>query len=530
MAGPEGYGLSDDELASLGAAANGPSAGGSSTGGDPAAPTSMPAAPIPTTPIVAGAGGSSTGGDPGQPSSAAAWQPAPGSAANPLPLQVTNPLAGSVGYSGDKNGAPPPVDLSSLMQPPTPQVTTTSGSTVQKGIPLSAETKALRAQGTADMQKGQALEEDSLAGSQAAQHNAAQQIARMNQDAAAQAMSDQAKTEAALAPQRDAIKRATDDIVNRKRETYWQSKSTGSRIALALASGLGAFGANYKIGGGHDAAADVIKAATEDYQHTEDAKDEQSKAGLNAKVAAYGLDSSAFHDNDQKRQAIRVMQLNAAAAQVQDEASKSSDPLERAKMMQVHAQVSQAAAQASAHLDEMTANKVTTHSSSTTTAGGATGGISTDRVVQGPDGKSYMLASPQAAQKFRETAAAVDRVNQKTKELQDLYANESPHMPFSDAKAKATTLVTELREAREQVDKLRNSGQTAADWKQVYGEGAPGLDDWHLPLRAKTANDSANQERMNALREGGAQLLGNPQVAVAKGGKPVVLPGTGQPQ
>lgn len=518
---------SPEELAALQARAYG------SGGGDPGAPTSIPAAPIVTAPPpgIPNAGGtSSAGGDPSQPSSAV-----PPVVAPQAPVQVVTGqqrLANSLGYSGDPSQAPQPIDPALLAQP-TPQVTTTSGSTVQKGIPLSAETKALVGQGDKMVVQGQAGEAGALGASQTAHHAATQQIAGMQQQAAAQAMGEQARTEATLTSQRAAIKAATDDITSRKRKTYWQSKNTGSRVAIAIASALGAFSAGYKQGGGHDSAADILKASQEDYEHVEDAKDENAQKSLNAKMAAYGLDSSAFHDADQKRAAIRTVQITAAAQQIQDRADETNDPLERYKLQQLQGQVLAARGVEHAKLDEMTANKVTTHSSSTTTSGGApAGGLPSDRIVQGPDeidpktgksipGKMFLAPSPEAAKKLREDSAVAKRLQDnlaKVKELRGM-----GQVPGTDAHAKMGALLADVRRdwLALNSEHLKASGGGMGLVDQAVGD-PDSMFDWHGGARLDALASGVKADLASNYQTAGVVPLGPSHIAIVNG-KPVLI-------
>ena len=529
--------LSPDEIAQLQAQAQGPLGPPQPAGPPLAVPSTAPApvvvpdaqqtaGPIAPGPLVAPMG-PTTPAQAAVNDNVAQAQARQQALAKSTAFQPASPAAGGGGID--------PALLGGL--PATPQVTSGGSTTVEKGIPLSQETKDLRASGMGDIRSGQALEELSLPAAQKAQHDATARVAGLQQQAADQMAADAAKTEAALAPQREAIKQAVTDYQQQKVDPahFWKSRSTPQKIALVLGQMAGAFSAGYKTGGGHDYAADIIRAANDDdISAQKENIDNQGKA-IEQMRTSYGLDAAAFATADQRRQAERVVRLEAASTQIKDEADATNDPLVRAKMLQVHGEVQAHAAQASAELDKMTANRVTSssHYSSTTggqPAGGA--GLPTDRIVQmpdttGPDGKVIpggmaLLDSPQAAQKYRQMAAAAARVDANTKALNDLLVNGHPHVPGTDDANKAAVLIENLKSDRLLVDQLRNSGANAESVKAIYGEGAPGLTDWHLGVRAHLANQSAQDAVRSALVEGDAVPLGGASRLAVLNGKPVV--------
>lgn len=141
---------------------------------------------------------------------------------------------------------------------------------------------------------------------------------------------DNAKHEqeqAAIEQHQAQLQRSAQDIASKKIDPdhYVKSKGIGGRIALAIAQGLGAFGA--ALTHSPDMAAEIIKGNVDRDIDAQQKAIDNSKDGLRTEQSILADKIRLFGDNDRARAAARQELLQGVQMQVQETAAKYQSPI-----------------------------------------------------------------------------------------------------------------------------------------------------------------------------------------------------------
>lgn len=501
--------LTNEEMAALavkgGWAASAPAMIGPPAPPPPQAPPPTPAAALPpvTAPI-----GSTHGPIPGDPLAHGPSQPYSQVVARASPDQT-------VGYSGADKG----IDPSALMSPaaePTPQVTTGSSSSVTKGVPLSAQTKAERDKMLSTQDRASKLEEQGFEDSRKAQYMGAA-IAANQQAVNAQATAAEATGHATdLAGRRAAIEALQKDVETGKvdPEHFWHTRSTGAKIAGILGMAFGGFASGFH--GGPNQAADFVEHLVDNDIAAQKANLENKARSLTGKASLYQMTEGAFKSEEERHAAARAMALTGVQKQIDAEIQRRTDPLEKAHLLDLRSAVEQRTVQTLAHLDEQSADKKSFSSHSSSTSGGqpaAQGGLDPSRIVRGPGGQMMYVGSPKGAEEINKAQAnrgALDRDVKQIQALRDLdaqYPGTNNHAKLQAAVESARNHWMALHEKRMPGEALKQAADQAI--------GSPdSLLDWHAPARLQGMLQSVDSTIASDFQFYGAIPIGDGHLAV----------------
>ena len=423
----------------------------------------------------------------------------------------------TVGYAGTQPGAAPPT-----ASPVTPATSSSFSRTVQQGIPMSAETKSLMAEGERKTEQGQTDESAALANAQGVQHRAQIASNALAGQAAWEQQRDAQRTELELAPKRAAVQAAVDDVASSRidPDNYWHHKGTASKIALALAQAMGRFGAS--LTHSPNTAAAIVQGAVDRDVDAQHAAIDAKKAGLEGQKSLYSLTAGAFRDRDEQKQAARVTGLAAAQKQIADASAASNDPLERARLEQTQGAVNERQAQERARLDEMVAGKVTTSSHSASSSGGTAagiGGVPADKVVRGPDGKMYLLNDAKGVQEAQKSMAQAQSLRAAVADVQKL-RDAGGQLPVGDTHAKLQAAQARLRGIWMDMHQKRMPPEMLKEQADDAIGSPDSLFDWHADARLKALVQGADATVQSDLQGYGAQPL-DPGNIATQGGKVV---------
>jgi len=316
----------------------------------------------------------------------------------------------TVGYSGP----PPGAGMAPQSAPPQPAMlsTTTGGASTQKGIKLSEQTKRAEADMFRAGEREAKLQEEGqprVQGARVAGMNAEIEAMQAS-NATAQRQSDEHA--AKLAEKRAALDAMNDDIANEKVDPgrWFHDASVVQKIGAVIAMVAGGFQGGYS----HtpNEGAKLVRGLIDDDVAAQRDNIQSKRAAVAEKSKLYDMTKTAFHDETERSAAARLGGLAVVQKQADLALTVASDPLERAKIEAMKRDVAKEQMQLGAHLDSLTADKTTTHSSTTSAPNPAAGASVVDPklLVTGPDGRQFVANTETEAKTLRTQSAATSNI------------------------------------------------------------------------------------------------------------------------
>lgn len=282
----------------------------------------------------------------------------PGNYATALAPDQTVHVSGPV--AAPPQGAPPSGGYQFPMAPGGGGTASGSTSTtVQKGVPISDETRGLIRTGENHQQQGLAEEGVGQERLSQAKAEGARRESEVLGDQAKATRELNSESDSELGRKRQHIENMIADVNSQKVDPgrWWKNANTGTKISAALSMIAGGFAAGWNHSD-KNAGAEMVNRLVADDIHAQEENMASARAGVQQQGQLYEMAKGGFHDRREQMAAAHVVGLAQVRKELDAKIEEASDPIEKGRLLQARGGLELKQGEAHLRLDEMGADKV----------------------------------------------------------------------------------------------------------------------------------------------------------------------------